>query len=254
MIFEPSNFSVTKLNFSTDKLNSKFSFIHLSDIHIERYGLREKKIIQYINENPPDFIFLTGDYLNLSNVNDEKSHEDLKKFISLLKSKYGVFASMGSPPVDNREQIEKILESAGVIVLRDQYSILEFPNGEKINILGVDCDHRQKIDFKVAEKLIQKMNLTNLTILLFHSPEIMPEIKNYSIDIYLCGHTHGGQIRVPFYGAIFTSSVTGKKYEMGSYVENKTHLYVTRGVGLEGKIAPRMRLFCKPEIVFWEVN
>jgi len=86
------------------------------------------------------------------------------------------------------------------------------------------------------------------TVLLYHSPEMMPFVQQFDVDLYLCGHTHGGQVRVPGYGAIITSAITGKRYEMGRYDENGTTLYVSRGIGLEGLSAPRLRLFCPPEM------
>ena len=86
------------------------------------------------------------------------------------------------------------------------------------------------------------------SVLLYHSPEMMPLVQQHDVDLYLCGHTHGGQVRLPLYGAVLTSTVTGKRYEMGRYDENGTTLYVSRGIGLEGLSAPRLRLFCPPEM------
>jgi predicted MPP superfamily phosphohydrolase len=91
-------------------------------------------------------------------------------------------------------------------------------------------------------------------ILLYHSPELMPLVQQYPVDLYLCGHTHGGQVRIPGYGAILTSSSTGKQYEMGPYTEQNTTLYISRGIGLEGLSAPRMRLFCRPEIILFTLS
>jgi predicted MPP superfamily phosphohydrolase len=85
-------------------------------------------------------------------------------------------------------------------------------------------------------------------VFLYHSPELMPEAPANDIDLYLCGHTHGGQVRLPGFGALFTSAATGKRYEMGRYDEGGTTLYVSRGIGLEGYSMPRLRLFCPPEI------
>jgi predicted MPP superfamily phosphohydrolase len=82
----------------------------------------------------------------------------------------------------------------------------------------------------------------------------MPLVQQYPIDLYLCGHTHGGQIRLPFYGAILTSACTGKQYEMGPYLEQETLLYISRGIGLEGLSAPRMRLLCRPEIILFTLS
>ena len=79
----------------------------------------------------------------------------------------------------------------------------------------------------------------------------MPEMVQAGVNLHLAGHTHGGQIRLPFYGALLTSSLYGKRYEMGHYQEGNTHLYVARGVGVEGMGAPRARFLCPPEIVLW---
>jgi hypothetical protein len=77
----------------------------------------------------------------------------------------------------------------------------------------------------------------------------MPAAATLGVDLYLAGHTHGGQWRLPGFGAILTSSRHWKRYEAGSYREDKTHLYVSRGIGMEGFGAPRARLFCPPEVV-----
>jgi predicted MPP superfamily phosphohydrolase len=73
-------------------------------------------------------------------------------------------------------------------------------------------------------------------------------------DLYLCGHTHGGQIRLPLFGALITSSDFWKRYEMGRYEEGHTTLYVSRGLGMEGMGAPRARFLAPPEIVLWTLK
>jgi hypothetical protein len=74
------------------------------------------------------------------------------------------------------------------------------------------------------------------------------------VDLYLSGHTHGGQVRLPFYGAIITDSYDGKKYEMGEYTVGPTTLYVSRGIGMAGGFLPRIRLLCPPELVMLELG
>ena len=82
----------------------------------------------------------------------------------------------------------------------------------------------------------------------------MPTVQQQPVELYLCGHTHGGQIRMTMYGAILTSSALGKQYEMGRYVEQGTTLYISRGIGLEGLSAVRMRLLCPPEIIMFTLS
>ena len=78
--------------------------------------------------------------------------------------------------------------------------------------------------------------------------------KNVHIDLMLSGHTHGGQVRLPFFGAIFTGSLYGRKLQSGLYRLYQTSLYISRGIGLEGMGAPRVRFLCKPEVVEWVIQ
>ena len=97
------------------------------------------------------------------------------------------------------------------------------------------------------------------SILLYHTPDLMPYIADArvagtGVTLYLAGHTHGGQIRLPIYGALATSSRWGKRYEMGRYYEGETTLYVSRGLGMEGLGAPRARFLAPPEIILWNIH
>jgi predicted MPP superfamily phosphohydrolase len=118
----------------------------------------------------------------------------------------------------------------------------------------MDCDHELDIDSQIFLELVGLAPPDSMKLLLYHSPELMPLAQQYPVDLYLCGHTHGGQVRLPFYGALITSSSLGKRYEMGPYLEKDTLLYVSRGIGLEGLSAPRMRLLCPPEIVLFTLG
>jgi predicted MPP superfamily phosphohydrolase len=81
-----------------------------------------------------------------------------------------------------------------------------------------------------------------------------PIAARMGIDLQLSGHTHGGQVRLPLIGALFTGSLYGKGFEAGRMELNNMTLYITRGIGLEGAAAPRLRLLCPPEIILWEIS
>jgi predicted MPP superfamily phosphohydrolase len=70
----------------------------------------------------------------------------------------------------------------------------------------------------------------------------------------LSGHTHGGQVRLPFYGALVTASLYGKAFEAGRITLGSMTLYVSRGLGLEGTAGPRVRFLCPPEVVLWQLE
>jgi predicted MPP superfamily phosphohydrolase len=76
---------------------------------------------------------------------------------------------------------------------------------------------------------------------------MIQEVAERSVDLYCAGHTHGGQIAVPSYGALVTLSRFGKRYEAGLYREKSTTLYVNRGIGMEGGV-PRVRFWSRPEL------
>ena len=93
-----------------------------------------------------------------------------------------------------------------------------------------------------------------MNILLYHTPDLAPEASRLGIDLQLSGHTHGGQVRLPFYGALVTGSLYGKRFEAGRYQLERMVLYVSRGLGLEGAGAPRVRFLCPPEMILWEIS
>lgn len=87
------------------------------------------------------------------------------------------------------------------------------------------------------------------TILLYHRPDLIEAAAQAGVSLQLSGHTHGGQMRLPGWGALVTGSSFYKKYEMGRYQVGSTTLYVSRGVGMEGRGMPRARFLCPPEMV-----
>jgi len=92
------------------------------------------------------------------------------------------------------------------------------------------------------------------SILLYHLPDLMPEVVGENIDLYCAGHTHGGQVALPWYGAMITLSKFGKRYEGGLYHEGNTWMYVNRGIGMEGGPAPRVRFWSRPELTVIDIR
>jgi len=90
-------------------------------------------------------------------------------------------------------------------------------------------------------------------VLLYHYPDLIERVRGRGIDLYCASHTHGGQVAIPFYGALVTFSRFGKKYESGLFHEAGTTLYVNRGIGMEGGPVPRVRFWARPEITVFEL-
>jgi len=127
--------------------------------------------------------------------------------------------------------------------------------GSDLCLIGIQS-HRNALqrDRAVLESLSAQTQPGAYNLLLYHTPDLAESLSGTGIDLYLAGHTHGGQIRLPFLGALITFSAYGKKYEMGRYTLGETTLYVSRGLGMEGSGAPRARFLCPPEIVVVDVG
>jgi predicted MPP superfamily phosphohydrolase len=159
-----------------------------------------------------------------------------------------VYATLGSPPVDLREMVVPIFANLPVKLMRQAWEQVDLGDGRKLTLLGLDCTHHIPTDETRLAQLVNEAATDAPQVLLYHSPELMPQATNQDIDLYLCGHTHGGQVRLPLIGPILTSSQLGRRFVMGLYRHGRTHLYVSRGVGLEGMSAPRVRFLCPPEM------
>jgi len=248
---EPSTlkFSTKSINFGPSK--KQVRFIHLSDIHLEELGIRELKIKKFIKQNPPHFILFTGDFLNLSNNQNSNSIKQIIEFLNLLSAYAPIFYVSGSPAVDLATTLAIIEPQLLATRINNANHVLNINNLD-INLMGLTCTHKPHIDSKYIPHLV-KDDMIN--ILLYHSPDLIFEIKQeFKINLMLSGHTHGGQVRLPFFGALFTGSLYGRKLQSGLYKIHDTLLSISRGIGLEGLGAPRVRFLCQPEITVWTIE
>ncbi len=248
---EPADIKTTTLLHNDPKVSSTFKFIHLADIHLEQLGVRENKLLRIVENQKPDFILYTGDFLNLSNIRNQASIENIIGFFNQIHTISPVYYVSGSPAVDVEDTL-KIIEKKLKPMRLNNSNIFLNHKGININIIGITCTHQPHLDIKHLSPLIQE-GCKN--ILLYHSPDLVYELKaEDKIDLMLSGHTHGGQVRLPIFGAIFTGSLYGRKLQKGLYQIHDTILYISRGIGLEGLGAPRVRFLCSPEIIEWKIN
>jgi uncharacterized protein len=97
------------------------------------------------------------------------------------------------------------------------------------------------------------MTASSLNLFMYHYPDEIENVAGHRVDLYCAGHTHGGQIALPWYGALVTLSKFDKKYESGLYRVSDTFLYVNRGIGMEGGQAPRVRFCARPEVTVIDI-
>ncbi len=255
---EPFRLDIHSESFKSKKMKKGASLriLHIGDLHIERFTRREKSILDEIIELQPDLILFSGDVLNLSYLKDVQSQTDALHFFKQLAAPMGVYGVTGSSAVDSAGFFARLNSETPLQWLHNEISSLETPFG-KINILGLTCSHNPDHDEIVLANLFKEspeLQDGSINLLLYHSPDLAPNASRYSVDLQLSGHTHGGQVRLPFFGALYAGSLYGKTFEAGRYLVNHMPLYVTRGLGMEGAIAPRVRFLCTPEMILWEIS
>lgn len=253
---EPFQLKTTRMILKTPKLQkgASLKFLHLGDLHFERQTIRETTLLQQIKELKPDLILFSGDILNLSYLHDELAWQGARAFFQQLSAPLGVYLVTGSPAVDLEEIMPDLLADLPIHLLKDE--AVTIPVGsDRITLVGSFCSHHPDEDGPALEKLTRSMKDRDaFRIFLYHTPDLAPVAARLGYDLQLSGHTHGGQVCLPFYGALFTGSLYGKQFESGLYQMDDMKLYITRGIGLEGAGAPRVRFLCPPEIILWEIS
>jgi hypothetical protein len=220
----------------------------LSDFHIKSISVREKKILEILEEEKPDLVLLSGDYISFKG-----SYEPVMSFFHQFKAPYGIYGVLGNTEYSNEngscilchnERSKTLKDKQNPVFLRNSLLPLKI-NGKILNIIGVDDPVEKKSDLKTS---LKKVNFNYPSILLSHSPEIFEEASNYGIDLLLCGHTHGGQIFLTKYIRYILPLDPILEFIEGFFQKGRTLMYVSRGIGTS--FLP-FRFGVKPEITFF---
>ena len=201
--------------------------IQLSDFHSKNFGKMEARILASLKTLNPDFIFITGDIVDWTT----KDLDSCKAFWQKLSESYPgkIFGVLGNHEHRNLKfkTIKSLLDESGIKILINESVELE-RGGQFIYLVGVDDPHLKHDD---VEKAMQGVKIGMSKIMIAHSPEILRNIKDKNIDLVLTGHTHGGQINIPFITDFFLPLKYDKKYKKGLFEEDSTLMYVNRGIG-----------------------
>ncbi|MBF0473523.1 MAG: metallophosphoesterase [Nitrospirae bacterium] len=249
---------ITYHNIKTEKLKKNIKIVHLTDLHLDE-GSRRLNTIELINNQEPDLILMTGDYTN-SNYYHQVNQSIVKDYMNSLRSIYGIYSTFGNWDIGYER---RMFNGTEVKTIRDSH--VEIALGEdRINLVGLDYFKEDNYTKFKTDKIFKQINSDTYNIFMYHTPDLIEDIsQSGKIDLYLAGHTHGGQIRVPFLryltngagdlnsefpysGAIVTLSKFGTKYQSGIFTVGQTKLFVGRGIGVGLHIT--IRIFCRPEI------
>lgn len=230
----------TEINVADPVLgHSRFRIVHLTDLHLDRMGPREYRMIEQVREAKPELILLTGDYLNV-----REGAVALSEVLGALKAPYGVFGIEGN--WDTKFVAGELFQRAGATYLVDDTRVIE-RDGKRLRLVGQGI-----VPSRPLKALLPASDDGAYTIFLHHKPDAVDELSNRApgqrVDLFLCGHTHGGQVCLPFWGAVVTLAKHHKKYERGLYTVDGIPMYVNRGVGSGGGGIPHVRFLARPEV------
>lgn len=230
-----------------------FRIAHISDLHNAEFGTKNENLLAMLSSAEPDIIVITGDII-------DSRHTDIDIAINFAKEAgklapcYFVTGNHEAR-INNYTELESGLIDSGVIVLHDEEVIIERDGGH-ISLLGIDDPNFTRSEGganSISPKKISGLRSTDgYSVLLSHHPEFFSQYCAADIDLALCGHAHGGQIRLPFIGGLIAPGQgLFPKYDSGLYTNANTNMVVSRGIG--NSIVP-LRFNNRPEIVLVELT
>lgn len=204
---------------------------HVSDLHNKVFGTNQEDLLSVIYDIQPDIIAVTGDLIDSSNTDIDLAMDFINGAVDIAPTYFVV----GNHEMWSREYslLEKKLIDAGVVVLRDEIEEIK-KNDDSIYLVGLDdpAGSHNEQGYSMKEKLTRLTKETKgYTVLLSHRPEAFDSYVD-EVNLVLSGHTHGGQIRFPFIGALVAPDQGFfPKYSDGLYKESDTTMIISRGLG-----------------------
>ncbi|MGG5372972.1 metallophosphoesterase [Enterococcus sp. AZ196] len=245
---EPSLAVVHRLQLGNKSMPKELKVLQLSDIQVsESYSTKRlDKVIRKVNKEKPDIIVFTGDLFdNYAQYNHEPEIiEKLKE----MKATIGKYAVWGNHDYGGgaARVYQQVMNAANFEVLKNAGETLTLANGKKVFIGGLDDS---LLGAPSIEETLSYRQRYDYSILLTHEPDVADGFVGTNTQLVLAGHSHGGQVRLPFYEV---KNVLAKKYTRGLYeLKDHTKLYVNTGLGTT---AIHARLGVPPEISVFHLH
>jgi len=231
-LIEPEWLYLKKIQLSQEKISKRI--IHITDIHYKGDRKYLKRIVDRINGLGADLVCFTGDI-----VEEKKYLPAALDLLSKIKCPlYGVPGNHDYWSEVSFKEISECFKATGGAWLVDN---IQMTKDQQVTILGSARQNTDILKIKAAEGTKR--------ILLTHYPEFVDKLNQATFNLILAGHSHGGQIRLPFWGALIVPYGVGK-YDRGLYLTKSGPLYVNPGIGTW--YLP-IRFNCRPEITIIEI-
>jgi len=234
-----------KINFKKNKTK----IVVISDLHLGVYkgSIFLQRVVKKINKINPDIVLIAGD------LTFEIKRKDLyAKFSSLKKIKAPVYTVLGNHDFHNKlnitDDLKKVLNNFKITLIDNKIKKIKVKNN-LITLIGLECFSNGSIDYS----LLKEVGDNDISIVLTHNPDLVCDFpRNNKIDLVISGHTHGGQIRIPFlYKKVMKKTIAMRySFNTGFYNINNTKVFVSSGLG---EVILPMRFLIPPEISVLEI-
>lgn len=255
---EPNKLVINEYKVESKNLPKHFhgiKLVHFTDLH---YGttIKEKqlkKIIKKINNIEPDIVVFTGDLIDRKVTLTTKITNELINELKKIKVTVGKYAVTG-----NHDELfpayNNIITKSGFSLLDNDYELIYYKDYEPILISGLNTND---IDINKAMVYLNNKDdenidkeLVNYKIVIMHMPDYIKDLKENNIDLVLAGHSHNGQVRIPFIGALL-KPIGAKTYYEPYYKIKSTDFFISSGLGTS---VLELRMFNKPSFNLYRLT
>jgi predicted MPP superfamily phosphohydrolase len=239
----------------------RFRIAQLSDIQADRIGSYEVRALRTAAALKADLVVLTGDYVQPRfdyteprlDATRKKTTADLNRLLKEVRfdAPLGVFAVRGDVDLD----WPRVFEGTPITTLTGQIATETLPGGKSLSLIGVTPRMSHGRDTESLQALVRQAPSDAVRIVIGHGPDFVRDLAGaVPVDLALAGHTHGGQVVLPWLGAPITKTRLPRLYASGLHDFAGVPIHVSAGIGMERGAAPQLRFLCPPEISLLEVT